>query len=235
VFGQNHLFVKMLLSGIPLFRVMSEDSALLTSQKNSVPYQPSGPRQTKHHPSERRGFPPGPFTVSRSFFSSLDPSGRLSSPSKRLSVIDQLQILSKFNLREDYFNRLDDVDSRPDALIHKVGIAIQISPSERQSALVRTCAKQLRKLPIRLQPSRRSSPMVRTRESLIWKLLAVDVQPSGRLCLTVRTLLSNRKRFSVKISENSIALLSVRTAQVHRSDGVRTYYSNRPFCTSAYK
>jgi hypothetical protein len=35
VFGQNHLFVKMLLSGIPLFRVMSEDSARFSSQKFS--------------------------------------------------------------------------------------------------------------------------------------------------------------------------------------------------------
>jgi hypothetical protein len=39
---QNHLYVYMLLSGIPLFRVMSEDCALLTSQKILVPYQPSG-------------------------------------------------------------------------------------------------------------------------------------------------------------------------------------------------
>jgi hypothetical protein len=30
-------------------------------------------------------------------------------------VIDQLQILSKFNLREDCFNRPDNVDSRLDA------------------------------------------------------------------------------------------------------------------------
>jgi len=35
VFGQNHLFVKMLLSGIPLFRVMPEDFALLSRQKFS--------------------------------------------------------------------------------------------------------------------------------------------------------------------------------------------------------
>jgi hypothetical protein len=45
------------------------------------------------------------FTVSRSYCSSLHPSGRLSSPSGHLSVIDQLRILSKFNLREDCFNR----------------------------------------------------------------------------------------------------------------------------------
>jgi len=37
-------------------------------------------------------------------------------------------------IREDWFNRLDDVDSRPDALIYKAGIAIQIQPSGRQSA-----------------------------------------------------------------------------------------------------
>jgi hypothetical protein len=88
------------------------------------------------------------FIVSRSYCSSFHPSGRLRSPSGRLSVIDQLQILSKFNLREDCFNRPDDVDSHPDALIHKARIAIQISPFGRQSALVRTSIHQLRKLPI---------------------------------------------------------------------------------------
>jgi hypothetical protein len=49
-------------------------------------------------------------------------------------VIDQIQILSKFNLREDCFNRPDDVDSRPDELIHKARIAIQISPSGHKRA-----------------------------------------------------------------------------------------------------
>jgi hypothetical protein len=82
---QNHLYVYMLLSGIPLFKMMSEDSALLTSQNISVPRQlfgrrviPSGcpsvhysirpddvpyrpdARQTKHHLSGRRAFPSGP-------------------------------------------------------------------------------------------------------------------------------------------------------------------------------
>jgi hypothetical protein len=103
------------------------------------------------------------FTVSRSYSSNLHPSGRLSSPSGRLLVIDQLQILSKFNLREDCFNRPDDVDSRPDALLYKARIAIQISPSGCQSALVRTRVQQLRKLRIRLQPSGRLPIMVRTR------------------------------------------------------------------------
>jgi hypothetical protein len=45
--------------------------------------------------------PSGPYTVSRSIYANLHTSGRLSSPSGRLSVIDQLQILSKFRIRED--------------------------------------------------------------------------------------------------------------------------------------
>jgi hypothetical protein len=100
------------------------------------------------HPSGRRAIPSGrptdqassvrtmyvpvrTFTISRSYYSSLHPSERFSSPSRRLLVINQLQILSKFNLREDCFNRPDEVDSRSDALIHKARIAIQISPSGR--------------------------------------------------------------------------------------------------------
>jgi hypothetical protein len=41
-------------------------------------------------------FPSGPYTVSRSFCSSLHPSGHLSSPSGCISVLEQSQILSKF-------------------------------------------------------------------------------------------------------------------------------------------
>jgi hypothetical protein len=34
--------------------------------------------------------------------------------------------------------------------------------------------------------------------SLIWKLLAMNMRPSARLCLTVQTWLSNRKDFQLK-------------------------------------
>jgi len=95
------------------------------------------------------------------------------------------------------------MDSRPDALLLKARIVIQIQPSGRQCAIVRTRVQQIWKLRIQLQlygrlpitvrthalqiwklrvedqPSERSSPLVRTRESLIWKLLAVDMRPSG--------------------------------------------------------
>jgi len=73
--------------------------------------------QTKHHPSGRRTVSVRTSTISRSYCSSLYPSGRLNSPSGRLSVIDQLQILSKFKIRKDWYTRLDDVDSSSDALI----------------------------------------------------------------------------------------------------------------------
>jgi hypothetical protein len=64
---------------------------------------PSGGQIDQHHPSRRRVFPSRPSTVSRSFCSSLHPSGRLSSPSGPPSVIGQLQIISKFIIREDRY------------------------------------------------------------------------------------------------------------------------------------
>jgi hypothetical protein len=119
--------------------------------------------------------------------------------------------------------------SRPDACLRKARIAIQIYRSGRQSALVRTRVQLIWKFPIRLQPSGRLLFMVRTREALYGHA-------------TVRTSVSHRpdaalkhERFSAKFLENPVAQLSVRTAQVHRLDGICTYYSSRPFCTSAYK
>jgi hypothetical protein len=59
---------------------------------------------------------------------------------------------------------------------------------------------------------------------------------------TVLTTVSHRpndvlilERFSAKFLKNPVALLPVRTAQLHNPDGVLTYYCSRPFCTSAYK
>lgn len=120
------------------------------------------PWQTKYHPSGRHSFQSRPSLFWEATVPALHPFGRLSSPFRRLSMIDQLQILSKFNLREDCFNRPDDLDSRTNTLIHKARIAIQISPFRRLSALVRTRVQQLRKLPIRLQPSGWLPTMVRT-------------------------------------------------------------------------
>jgi hypothetical protein len=69
--------------------------------------------------------------------------------------------------------------------------------------------------------------MVRTREALYGNYL--------QRTTTVRMRLLNRKDFSAKFLEKSIAQLSVRTALVHRSDGTRIYHCSRLFCSSAYK
>jgi hypothetical protein len=74
------------------------------------------------------------------------------------SALDSFQVQNMGRL----IHRPDDVVSCPDALINKARIAIQISPSGCQSALVRRHANQLRKLPIRLQPYGSLPLMVRT-------------------------------------------------------------------------
>jgi hypothetical protein len=56
------------------------------------------PDRPKHHPSGRRGFPFGHSSVSRSFCSSLHPSGRFSRPSERLSVIELQIFFPKANM-----------------------------------------------------------------------------------------------------------------------------------------
>jgi len=95
--------------------------------------------------------------------SSLHPSGRFSSTSGRLSVLDQFQISFQVPRKGRLINRPDDVVSRPDACLFKARIAIQISPSRCLTAVVRTHVHQRGKLPIRFQPSRRLLLMVRTR------------------------------------------------------------------------
>jgi hypothetical protein len=124
----------------------------------------------QHHPS-RRSVPSvrTPYCVEK-VLSSLYPSGRFSSTSGRLSVLDQFLISFQIPRNGRSINRPDDVVSRPDARLLKARIAIQISPSRRLTAMVRTRVHQRRKLPIRLQPSGRLPIMVRTCALQIWKL-----------------------------------------------------------------
>jgi hypothetical protein len=58
-------------------------------------------RQTSIICPDDISFPSEPYTMSRSFCSSLHPSGPLSSPSRCPSVINHLQILSKISIWED--------------------------------------------------------------------------------------------------------------------------------------
>jgi hypothetical protein len=131
-----------------------------------------------------------------------------------LIVRQASRFLSKAQLWEDRYNRPDDVDSRPDALIHKASIAIQIQTSGRQSswsgpACIRygNCVHQINR------PD--DNPLVRTGEAFIRKLLAADMYLSERQGTTVWTRLKNRKEFR-EILEQLIVQLSVRTAHDYR-------------------
>jgi len=152
-------------------------------------------------------------------------------------VSDSFQVL----IKERSINRLDDVVSCLDARLLKARIAIQISPSGRLSAAVRTHVHQRRKLPIQLQLSGRLPFMVWTYAHQIWKL-RVEHQPSGRskpykeitcsghetvrtMCHPVRTRLLDRKDFPAKFSKNLVAQLSVRTAHIQRPDGAQVYFA----------
>jgi hypothetical protein len=128
--------------------------------------------QTKHHPSGRRVFQFGPFTVSRSFCSSLHPSKRLNSPFGRLSVFDQASNSFQNYIWEDCCNRPDDVDFRPDALLLKVRIAIHIQSSGRLSAWSGRVHNKYGNCVLKINRP--------DAWSLVWKLLVADVRPLGR-------------------------------------------------------
>jgi hypothetical protein len=152
-------------------------------------------------------------------------------------------------IKERSFNRPDNVVSCPDARLLKARIAIQISPSGRLSALVRTrvqliygnCRFNFNRSDDYLSWSGRAHSRY---GNCVLKFSRPDAHPpwSGRakpykeitcreratvrmMCHPVQTRVLNRKDFSVIFSENPIAQLSFRTAQVHRPDGAQLYFS----------
>jgi hypothetical protein len=122
-----------------------------TSGRRVLPSEP--PRQISIIRPDEVFIPSGPHTVSRSFYASLHQSGHFSSTSGRLSVLDLFLISFQVPRKGRSINRPDDVVSCPDARLLKARIAIQISPSGRLIAVVRTRIHQRRKLLIQLQPS----------------------------------------------------------------------------------
>jgi hypothetical protein len=117
-------------------------------------------------------------------------SGRLNSQSGRLSVIDQLRILSKFNLREDCFNRSDNVDFRPDALIHKARIAIQMSPSGRLPVMVQSAHSRYENYVLKFSRPDAHPPWFGHTKPFM------EITSSGRA--TVRTTVSHRPDAALK-------------------------------------
>jgi hypothetical protein len=142
--GQNHFFVKMLFNKDSAIQKCFQKilHSLQVRKFGSLPtvrttcHTVRMPICSKYHPSERHGSRPDlPLCQEASKCSSLHSSGRFSSLSGRLSVLDHASgFLSKTQIWEDCCNRPDDVDSRPDALMHKSSIAIQIRTSGRQSS-----------------------------------------------------------------------------------------------------
>jgi len=149
---------------------------------NSDPLQPSGQRDIPFgHPTvqsiirpDDENFPSGPSSLLRSFDLFQLASVRTFYQHIRapLSIRSAMGFLSKTQIWEDSCNRPEDVDSRPNALIHKeVAHSKFIRPDDGLHG-----------------PDTRASYMeigyirftVRTRQALIWKLHAAKVRPSGR-------------------------------------------------------
>jgi hypothetical protein len=152
MFGLNHLCVTMLHKDSTIqkcFRV----------RRFSVPCQPFGRsshpvRTTICHCSIR---PDPPLCREGSI-----QLASVRTPLSTRTVSDSFQV----PIKGRSINRPNDVVSRPDARLLKARIAIQISPSGRLTAVVRTRVHQRRKLHVEVQSSGRSSPMVRTLEAL---------------------------------------------------------------------
>jgi hypothetical protein len=141
----------------------------------------------KHHPSGRRGFPSGPSSVSRSFeLLQLASVRTIQQPLRTtLSVRSSFKISFQTQIWEDCCNRPDDVDSRPDVLIHKASIVNQIQTFGRQSAWTGCASIRYGNCVHQIDHPDAHPPGPDARN------LYMEITCSGRV--TVRTRLSNRK------------------------------------------
>jgi len=133
--------------------LLNRDSAIQSSfrrfctvykPEKSDPLLPSGQRgilsgrptvQSIIGPDDEN-FPSKPSSMSKSFKLFQLASVWTFQPHVRttLSVRPAMGFLSKTQIWEDRCNRPDDVDSRPNALIHKASCAFKIQTSERQQS-----------------------------------------------------------------------------------------------------
>jgi hypothetical protein len=160
VFGQNHLYVRMLQIGIPLFRVKSEEfqSSLSAVRTMCHPVRmpiclmlhpsglcviPSGCHTVQHHPSGRRASSVRTLHCIEKFLCQLAPSGRFSSISGRLSVLERFTDSFQVPRKGRSINRPNDVVYRPDAYLRKARIGVQNEPSGHLTAVVRTLVHRI--------------------------------------------------------------------------------------------
>jgi hypothetical protein len=158
-----------------------------------------------------------------------------------LSVRLSFRISFQTQILEDYCNRSNDVVSRPNALIHKASIAIQIQPSGLQSAWSgRACIRYGNCVHQISRPNNRS-PGTDARS------LYMEITFSGRA--TIRTTVPHRldaalkqERSSAKFLEfrshsclSGRAMTTVRMGYDHHPDGAQLYQARRSFESLAYK
>jgi hypothetical protein len=142
VFGQNHLYVRMLQIGIPLFKVKSEEfqSSLSASGRCVIP---SGRQTVQHLPSRRRASSVLTLHYIEKLLCQIAPSGRFSSTSRRLSVLERFTDSFQVPRKGRSINRPDNVVYRPDAYLRKARIAVQNEPSGHLTAVVRTLVHRI--------------------------------------------------------------------------------------------
>jgi hypothetical protein len=171
----------MLLNRDSAIRSASRRFCTVYQSENSVPCQPSSRHDIR---PDDENFQSWPSAVSRSFELFQLASIRTFQQHVRttLSVRPSTRFLSKTQIWEVRCNRPDDVESRPNALIHKASITFKIQTSRRQSSWSELeCIRST----------------VWTHEALIWKLLAAEVRPSERQG-TPSAWGSNQERISAK-------------------------------------
>jgi hypothetical protein len=157
--GQNHFFVMMLFNKDFAIQSASRIFGTIYKSENLVPCQPSGQRdilsgcptvQSIIRPDDEN-FLSEPSFMSRSFelFQLASVWSFQQHVRTTLGVRPAMGFPSKIQLWEDRCNRPNDVDSRPDTLIHKTSIAFKsrcldvspLGPEERASDMEITCIR----------------------------------------------------------------------------------------------
>jgi hypothetical protein len=112
-----------------------------------------------------------------------------------LSVRLAIGFLSKTQIWEDRYNHPNNVDSRPEELIHKASRAFKIKTSGRRPSWSGHASYIYMEIACIKKIVQTLAFMVRTREALIWKLRAAGVRSSGRQGNTFRMRLISGKNF----------------------------------------
>jgi hypothetical protein len=160
VFGQNHLYVRMLQTWIPLFRVKSEEFQSSLSAVRTMCHPvwtpiflllnpsgrcviPSGRQKFQHLPSGWRASSVRTLHCIEKLLYQLALSRRFSSTSGRLSVLERFTDSFQVPRKGRSINRPDDVVYHPDAYLRKARIVVKNEPSGHLTAVIRTLVHRI--------------------------------------------------------------------------------------------